>query len=95
MHIPFVLIRNMKLICETCVLNRKVPHQKKPFQNTILAIGKNNEKKSEEAVIMLITNANKGGTKYALKKNINKIFTRFISEGAKISHDWRGVLRWR
>lgn len=72
----------MKLVCETCVVNRTVPVGKKPFQKTILAIGKNSEKKSEdEAVIMLITNANKGGTKYALRKNVSKIFTRFISEG--------------
>ncbi|KXJ68717.1 leucine-rich repeat protein 1 [Aedes albopictus] len=71
----------MKIICETCVVNRTVPVAKKPFQKTILAIGKNSEKKPEEPVIMLITNANKAGTRYTLKKNIAKIFTRFISEG--------------
>ncbi|XP_065088539.1 leucine-rich repeat protein 1 [Ochlerotatus camptorhynchus] len=71
----------MKLICETCIVNRTIPSGKKAFQKTILAIGKNSEKKSDETVIMLITNANKGGTKYGLKKNISKIFTRFLADG--------------
>ncbi|XP_053695904.1 leucine-rich repeat protein 1 [Sabethes cyaneus] len=71
----------MKLICETCVISRAVPSTKRVFQKTVLAIGKNVDKKSEETVIMLITNANKAGTKYNIKKNISKIFTRFLSEG--------------
>lgn len=75
----------MKLICETCVVNRSGPASggKRPFQKTILAVG--NEKKStssaEEPVIMLITNSNKTGTRYGLRKNIGKIFTRFLAEG--------------
>ncbi|XP_055542857.1 leucine-rich repeat protein 1 [Wyeomyia smithii] len=71
----------MKLVCETCVVNRTVPSTKRTFQKTVLAIGKNSDKKSDETVIMLITNSNKSGTKYNIKKNISKIFTRFLSEG--------------
>ncbi|XP_058825057.1 leucine-rich repeat protein 1 [Topomyia yanbarensis] len=71
----------MKLVCETCVIKRAMPAGKRVFQKTILAVGKNSDKKPDETVIMLITNANKSGTKYGLKKNISKIFTRFLAEG--------------
>ncbi|XP_058453288.1 leucine-rich repeat protein 1 [Malaya genurostris] len=71
----------MKLICETCVIKRALPTGKRVFQKTILAVGKSSDKNQDEAVIMLITNANKAGTKYNVKKNISKIFTRFLAEG--------------
>ncbi|XP_055641310.1 leucine-rich repeat protein 1 [Toxorhynchites rutilus septentrionalis] len=71
----------MKLVCETSVVNRNVPATRRGFQRTILAIGKNSEKKSDETVIMLKTTENKSGSKYELKGNISKIFTRFVSEG--------------
>lgn len=86
--IPFLLLLNeiypsgkMKLVCETCVINRTVPSAKRTFQRTILAIGKSNEKKPDETAIMLKTNSNKSGSKYGLKGNISKIFTRFVSDG--------------
>uniref|UniRef100_A0A1Q3EVJ7 Putative leucine-rich repeat protein n=1 Tax=Culex tarsalis TaxID=7177 RepID=A0A1Q3EVJ7_CULTA len=76
----------MKLICETCVVNRSAPPSggKRPFQKTILAVGndkKSSSSSSEEPVIMLITNSNKSGTRYGLRKNVGKIFTRFLAEG--------------
>ncbi|KAL1374777.1 hypothetical protein pipiens_001634 [Culex pipiens pipiens] len=72
----------MKLICETCVVNRSGPPSggKRAFQKTVLAVG-NDKKSSEEPVIMLITNSNKSGTRYGLRKNVGKIFTRFLAEG--------------
>ncbi|XP_058129425.1 leucine-rich repeat protein 1 [Anopheles ziemanni] len=71
----------MKLVCETCTINRYVPGGKRVFLKTILAIGKGSEKKSDETKIMLITTANKTGTKYGAVKNIAKIFTRCLDEG--------------
>ncbi|XP_313348.5 leucine-rich repeat protein 1 [Anopheles gambiae] len=71
----------MKLICETCTINRSVAGGKRAFQKTILAIGKGSERKGDETKIMLITTANKSGTKYSVLKNISKIFTRFLEEG--------------
>ncbi|XP_055607698.1 leucine-rich repeat protein 1 [Uranotaenia lowii] len=71
----------MKLVCETCLVKRSAPPVKRPFQRSILAIGRNREKKTDETVIMLITNANKSGTQYAIKNNIGKVFTRFLSDG--------------
>jgi len=71
----------MKLICETCTINRSVAWGKRAFQKTILAIGKGSERKGDETKIMLITTANKAGTKYSVLKNISKIFTRFLEEG--------------
>uniref|UniRef100_A0A182KIT2 PIF1/LRR1 pleckstrin homology domain-containing protein n=1 Tax=Anopheles christyi TaxID=43041 RepID=A0A182KIT2_9DIPT len=71
----------MKLICETCTINRAVTGGKRAFQKTILAIGKGSERKGDETKIMLITTANKTGTKYSVLKNISKLFTRFLEEG--------------
>uniref|UniRef100_A0A182JII1 Probable proline--tRNA ligase, mitochondrial n=1 Tax=Anopheles atroparvus TaxID=41427 RepID=A0A182JII1_ANOAO len=76
-----IVLSTMKLICETCTINRAVTGGKRVFLKTILAIGKGSEKKSDETKIMLITTANKTGTKYGAVKNISKIFTRFIDEG--------------
>ncbi|ETN64429.1 LRR47 protein [Anopheles darlingi] len=71
----------MKLICETCTINRAVSGGKRVFLKTILAIGKGSERKADETKIMLITTSNKTGTKYAVLGNIDKIFTRFLEEG--------------
>ncbi|XP_053670604.1 leucine-rich repeat protein 1 [Anopheles nili] len=71
----------MKLICETCTINRAVAGGKRAFVKTILAIGKGSERKGDETKIMLITTSNKNGTKYSVLKNISKIFTRFMEEG--------------
>ncbi|XP_052889245.1 leucine-rich repeat protein 1 [Anopheles moucheti] len=71
----------MKLICETCTINRSVPGGKRAFLKTILAIGKGSERKGDETKIMLITTSNKSGTKYNALNNISKIFTRFLDEG--------------
>ncbi|XP_053659501.1 leucine-rich repeat protein 1 [Anopheles marshallii] len=71
----------MKLICETCTINRTVPGGKRAFLKTILAIGKGSERKGDETKIMLITSSNKSGTKYNVLNNITKIFTRFLDEG--------------
>uniref|UniRef100_A0A182N4R3 PIF1/LRR1 pleckstrin homology domain-containing protein n=1 Tax=Anopheles dirus TaxID=7168 RepID=A0A182N4R3_9DIPT len=71
----------MKLICETCTINRTVAGGKRTFLKTILAIGKGSERKADETKIMLITSGNKTGTKYGVLKNIGKIFTRFLDEG--------------
>ncbi|XP_050069966.1 leucine-rich repeat protein 1-like [Anopheles maculipalpis] len=71
----------MKLICETCTINRNVTGGKRAFQKTILAIGKGSERKSDGTKIMLITTSNKSGTQYNVLKNISKIFTRFLEEG--------------
>uniref|UniRef100_A0A182SYA8 PIF1/LRR1 pleckstrin homology domain-containing protein n=1 Tax=Anopheles maculatus TaxID=74869 RepID=A0A182SYA8_9DIPT len=71
----------MKLICETCTINRNVTGGKRAFLKTILAIGKGSERKSDGTKIMLITSSNKSGTQYNVLKNISKIFTRFLDEG--------------
>ncbi|XP_035895431.1 leucine-rich repeat protein 1-like [Anopheles stephensi] len=71
----------MKLICETCTINRNVTGGKRAFLKTILAIGKGSERKSDGTKIMLITSSNKSGTQYNVPKNISKIFTRFLDEG--------------
>uniref|UniRef100_A0A182QC11 PIF1/LRR1 pleckstrin homology domain-containing protein n=1 Tax=Anopheles farauti TaxID=69004 RepID=A0A182QC11_9DIPT len=71
----------MKLICETCTINRAISGGKRVFLKTILAIGKGSERKADETKIMLITSGNKTGIKYSVLKNIAKIFTRFLDEG--------------
>ncbi|XP_058060370.1 leucine-rich repeat protein 1 [Anopheles bellator] len=71
----------MKLVCETCTINRAMSGGKRVFLKTILAIGKGSERKADEPKIMLITTSNKTGTKYGVLQNINKIFTRFLDEG--------------
>uniref|UniRef100_A0A182PXQ4 PIF1/LRR1 pleckstrin homology domain-containing protein n=1 Tax=Anopheles epiroticus TaxID=199890 RepID=A0A182PXQ4_9DIPT len=71
----------MKLICETCTINRAVTGGSRAFQRTILAIGKGSERKEDGIKIMLIKNGNTAGIKYNVLKNISKVFTRFLEEG--------------
>ncbi|XP_049279120.1 leucine-rich repeat protein 1 [Anopheles funestus] len=71
----------MKLICETCTINRTVTGGKRAFVKTILAIGKGSERKTDEPKIMLITRGNSSGIKYNVLNNISKLFTSFLDQG--------------
>lgn len=70
----------MKIVCETCVVNRSKPHVKSRSVKSTLAVGKNN-KENSKVFLLLISPQNKSGSRYDLSNNISKIFTKFISEG--------------
>ncbi|XP_066581605.1 leucine-rich repeat protein 1-like [Prorops nasuta] len=73
----------MKLHCNVEVSNRSLPvtnFTKKKAQRSCLAIGRqtvNNDK----IYLLLQTQTNKQGTKYNVDGNIEKIFTKFVTEG--------------
>lgn len=69
----------MKLLCDISVGNRLAPNIKRKSVKSTLALCK--EPKSQEFYIILFTAQNKNGTKYGLKDNIEKIFSRCVNEG--------------
>lgn len=73
----------MKLICEVSVHNRLAPHVKPRPQQSTLALGykSTTDKTPDNLFLIHFTNINKTGTRYTLKRNIDKVFTRFISDG--------------
>lgn len=74
----------MKLICEISVYNRLAPHVKPRSQQSTLALGYHppgGEKNVENLFLIHFTATNKVGTRYKLKRNLEKVFMRFVSDG--------------
>lgn len=73
----------MKIICEIVVHNRLVPHEKPRFQRSTLALGYHppNTKDVDNLFIIYFSATNKTGTRYKIKRNIEKIFTKFVNDG--------------
>lgn len=74
----------MKLICEISVHNRLVPHVKPRSQQSTLALGYHPPgaaKDPDNLFLIHFTATNKVGTRYQLKRNIEKIFTKFVNDG--------------
>lgn len=74
----------MKLICEISVHNRLAPHVKPRSQQSTLALGYHPpgaEKDPENLFLIHFSTTNKVGTRYKLKRNIEKVFTKFVQDG--------------
>ncbi|XP_013098471.2 leucine-rich repeat protein 1 [Stomoxys calcitrans] len=78
----------MKILCETQVQNRLTQSNKTPrMVKATLAVGFNTSAKdntgqcSKELEIILFTPQEKMGTRYKVKNNIEKMFTKFLKDG--------------
>lgn len=74
----------MKLICEISVYNRLAPNVKPRSQQSTLALGYHPPgaaNVSENLFLIHFTSINKSGTRYNIKRNVEKVFTRFIDDG--------------
>lgn len=73
----------MKIVCETSVQNRLAPNVVSRFQQSTLALGlyPPGSNDSNNVFIILFSATNKTGTRYKIKRNIEQIFTKFISDG--------------
>ncbi|XP_031620701.1 leucine-rich repeat protein 1 [Contarinia nasturtii] len=74
----------MKLICEISVHNRMAPHVKPRSQQSTLALGyhpPSAKKDADNLFLIHFTATNKVGTRYKLKRNIEKVFTKFVQDG--------------
>lgn len=75
--------RTMKIICEVSVHNRLAPHVKSRSQQSTLALGYHppNTKDVDNLFIIHFSTTNKTGTRYKIKRNIEKVFTKFVDDG--------------
>lgn len=72
----------MKITCETNVINRLYPQAKNRTQKSTVAVGTHPpNKENTEFFILIFTAQNKTGTRYKIKDNIQKIFTKFLHDG--------------
>lgn len=72
----------MKLLCDVNIINRLAPHVKNRTVKSTLAIGYHPpNKENSELFLILFTAQNKSGQRYKIHENVQKVFTRFISEG--------------
>lgn len=73
----------MKIICEISVHNRLAPHVKSRSQQSTLALGYHppNTKDADNLFIIHFSTTNKTGTRYKVKRNIEKVFTKFVGDG--------------
>lgn len=74
----------MKIVCEISVHNRIAPHVKPRSQQSTLALGYHPPgatKDPDNLFLIHFTATNKVGTRYRLKRNIEKIFTKFVQDG--------------
>lgn len=71
----------MKIVCDTCVVNRTKPQVKNRSVKSTLAVGKSNKENSKVFLILINGPQNKAGSRYDLTNNISKIFTKFLNEG--------------
>lgn len=74
----------MKLICEISVYNRLAPHIKPRSQQSTLALGYHPPgatKNLDSLFLIHFTAINKVGTRYKVKRNIEKVFTKFVQDG--------------
>lgn len=78
-----LLWHTMKIICEISVHNRLAPHVKSRSQQSTLALGYHppNTKDVSNLFIIHFSATNKMGTRYKIKRNIEKIFTKFVNDG--------------
>lgn len=73
----------MKIICEVSVHNRLASHVKPRSQQSTIAIGYHPPGANDVDNLFLIhfTATNKVGTRYKIKRNVEKVFTKFIQDG--------------
>lgn len=73
----------MKIICEVSVHNRLAPHVKPRSQQSTLALGYSTpaNKTPDNLFLMHFSSTNKTGTRYTLKRNLEKVFSRFLGDG--------------
>lgn len=74
----------MKLICEISVFNRLAPNVKPRSLQSTLAIGYHppgSTKDLENLFLIHFSSTNKVGTRYKIKRNVEKVFLRFIDDG--------------
>lgn len=74
----------MKLICEISVHNRLAPHVKPRSQQSTLALGYHPPgaaKEVDNLFLIHFTAINKVGTRYKLKRNLDRVFTKFVQDG--------------
>lgn len=73
----------MKIVCEACVQNRLAPHVKIRRQQSTIAIGLHppGSKDPDNVFIIHFSASNKNGTRYKIRRNIEKVFTTYINDG--------------
>lgn len=72
----------MKISCETNIVNRLQPNMKNRVLKSTLAIGAHPpNKENPEYYLILFTATNKTGTRYRIKNNIEKVFTKCLNQG--------------
>lgn len=74
----------MKLICEISVHNRLAAHIKPRSQQSTLALGYHPPgaaKEVDNLFLIHFTATNKVGTRYKIKRNVEKVFTKFVNDG--------------
>lgn len=72
----------MKIVCETNIINRLYPQAKNRAQKSTVAIGTHPPNKENTEFFILLFNAqHKTGTRYKIKDNIQKVFTKCLNEG--------------
>lgn len=73
----------MKIVCEICVHNRLAPHVKSRSQQSTLALGYHppNTKDVDNLFIIHFSATNKTGQRYKIKRNLEKIFVKFVNDG--------------
>lgn len=73
----------MKILCEIAVNNRLAPHIKSRLKQSTLAIGLHPPGTNDPQNVFIIkfTSTDKTGTRYKIHRNIEKVFTKFLSDG--------------
>lgn len=73
----------MKIVCEVSVINRLAPNVKSRPQQSTVAMGVHppGSKDPEDIFIIHFSSANKNGTRYKVKRNIEQVFTKFLHDG--------------
>lgn len=73
----------MKIVCQVSVHNRLAPHVKPRMQQSTIAIGYHppGAKDVDNLFIIHFSATNKNGTRYKIKRNIEKVFTKFVNDG--------------
>ena len=72
----------MKILCEAQVVNRKLPHLVTRSVKSTLAIGFHPAgKENSELFIIHFTPQNPNGTRYKIKQNLLRIYTKYINDG--------------
>lgn len=73
----------MRIVCEASVQNRLAPNVIPRLQQSTVAVGIHppNSKDPDNVFIIHFSTTNKNGTRYKIKRNIDQVFTKFVTDG--------------